>query len=137
MPYFDLPLDELKRYLPERTRPPDFDAFWDSTLRAKAREARAPGGPSCRDRTEDVFRTLSYVDGVNFAAQAHTGPHVRRPDGPESRFRRRPCAPRSTTAPARSGCAWPYSRHEAGSAQHVVEKLRFLAEQGIAPAEVA
>ena len=32
MAFFDLPLDELKTYLPARTEPADFDAFWKSTL---------------------------------------------------------------------------------------------------------
>jgi len=29
---FDLPLDELRTYLPQREEPPDFDAFWQETL---------------------------------------------------------------------------------------------------------
>ncbi len=33
---FDMPLERLKVYLPDRKEPPDFDAFWESTL-AKAR----------------------------------------------------------------------------------------------------
>lgn len=32
MAYFDLPLDQLKTYLPDRQEPADFDAFWSSTL---------------------------------------------------------------------------------------------------------
>ncbi len=32
MAIFDLPLDELKTYLPTREEPADFDAFWKSTL---------------------------------------------------------------------------------------------------------
>lgn len=34
MPLFDLPLDELRRYRPEREEPADFDAFWERTLAA-------------------------------------------------------------------------------------------------------
>lgn len=30
--YFDLPLDQLKTYLPDRTEPDDFDKFWNETL---------------------------------------------------------------------------------------------------------
>jgi cephalosporin-C deacetylase len=30
--YVDMPLDELKTYLPAREEPPDFDAFWQHTL---------------------------------------------------------------------------------------------------------
>lgn len=32
MAFFDLPLDQLKTYLPERVDPPDFDTFWQETL---------------------------------------------------------------------------------------------------------
>jgi cephalosporin-C deacetylase len=32
MAFFDLPLNELKTYCPERDEPADFDAFWQSTL---------------------------------------------------------------------------------------------------------
>jgi len=32
MAYFDLPLDQLKTYLPDRQEPADFDSFWGSTL---------------------------------------------------------------------------------------------------------
>lgn len=34
MAFFDLPVTELERYLPDRTERPDFDAFWQSTLAA-------------------------------------------------------------------------------------------------------
>lgn len=34
MAFFDLPLDELQRYLPPRHEPEDFDAFWQETLEA-------------------------------------------------------------------------------------------------------
>ncbi|MCX7710704.1 MAG: acetylxylan esterase [Clostridia bacterium] len=33
---YDLPLEELKKYKPELTKQPDFDAFWDETLRQLA-----------------------------------------------------------------------------------------------------
>ena len=32
MPMFDLPLDKLRAYRPERREPADFDAFWQRTL---------------------------------------------------------------------------------------------------------
>jgi len=32
MAFFDLPLDQLLTYLPERVEPPDFDEFWAETL---------------------------------------------------------------------------------------------------------
>src|SRR5690242_11874654 len=40
---YDLPLDQLIAYRPERNEPADFDAFWQHTLaesRAQARAAR-------------------------------------------------------------------------------------------------
>ncbi len=37
MPFFDLPLDQLKAYYPPRTEPADFDTFWQQTL-AEARQ---------------------------------------------------------------------------------------------------
>jgi cephalosporin-C deacetylase len=32
MPFFDMPLEELQQYKPQRTEPKDFDAFWKETL---------------------------------------------------------------------------------------------------------
>src|SRR5258706_16064065 len=32
MPFFDFSHDELKRYLPARDEPADFDVFWQDTL---------------------------------------------------------------------------------------------------------
>jgi cephalosporin-C deacetylase len=32
MTQFDLPLEELRAYKPERHEPADFDAFWNDTL---------------------------------------------------------------------------------------------------------
>jgi cephalosporin-C deacetylase len=37
MAYYDLPLEELERYKPARSEPPDLDAFWQATL-AHARQ---------------------------------------------------------------------------------------------------
>ena len=34
MPFFDMPLEELQRYVPDRHEPADFDAFWAATLAA-------------------------------------------------------------------------------------------------------
>ena len=41
MAEFDLPLDQLRAYRPERVEPDDFDDFWRSTL-TRAREAAQP-----------------------------------------------------------------------------------------------
>jgi cephalosporin-C deacetylase len=38
MPFFDMPLEKLQTYRPERVEPSDFDAFWQATL-AQARES--------------------------------------------------------------------------------------------------
>ncbi|MCB0004562.1 MAG: acetylxylan esterase, partial [Anaerolineae bacterium] len=35
--FFDLPLEQLYTYRPERVEPDDFDAFWGATL-AEARQ---------------------------------------------------------------------------------------------------
>jgi len=42
MPRLDLSLDELRAYRPERTEPPDFDAFWGRTLAESRERAGAP-----------------------------------------------------------------------------------------------
>ncbi|MEV2269689.1 acetylxylan esterase [Nonomuraea africana] len=42
MPLFDLPLDQLREYRPERDEPADFDAFWNRTLAAAAEHDLAP-----------------------------------------------------------------------------------------------
>jgi len=42
MPQFDLPLDQLEQYLPEREEPSDFDAFWRDTLAESRAAGRAP-----------------------------------------------------------------------------------------------
>jgi cephalosporin-C deacetylase len=58
MPFFDMPLEQLKVYLPERVEPADFDAFWQQTLK----EAR---GFPLNARFEPVdcgLRTLETFD---------------------------------------------------------------------------
>lgn len=42
MPLFDLPLERLRDYLPERDEPADFDAFWSRTLAEAAEHDLAP-----------------------------------------------------------------------------------------------
>ena len=32
MPFFDMPLEQLETYQPERVEPKDFDAFWEQTM---------------------------------------------------------------------------------------------------------
>ena len=42
MALYDLPLDELRRYTPERVEPPDLDGFWERTLVEAASAATDP-----------------------------------------------------------------------------------------------
>jgi cephalosporin-C deacetylase len=85
-----------------------------------------------RTRVDEVFLTLSYVEGMNFAARA-TVPalvSVGLMDG---------VCPPSTVFAAFNHYAgpkelrvWPYNGHEAGEGPHVREKLRFLHDLGLA-----
>lgn len=84
-----------------------------------------------RDRTDDVFRTLSYFDGVNFAARARSPALV-------SVGLMDEICPPSTVFAAYNHYAgpkelevWPYNGHEAGASHHVVKKLHFLAKLGV------
>jgi cephalosporin-C deacetylase len=79
-----------------------------------------------RDQVETVFTTLSYFDGVNFAAraQAHALFAVGLMDD---------ICPPSTTFAAYNHYAGPkemrvyaYNNHEGGGSHHGVEKVRFL-----------
>jgi cephalosporin-C deacetylase len=86
-----------------------------------------------RDRSDEVFRTLSYFDGVNFAARA------RAPALMSVGLMDDLCPP-STVFAAYNHYAgpkelkvWPFNGHEAGQAQHVLEQLRFLGEHAIVP----
>ncbi|NTW04054.1 MAG: acetylxylan esterase, partial [Oscillochloris sp.] len=42
MAFFDMPLDQLERYVPNREEPPDFDAFWAATLEDTRRHLLDP-----------------------------------------------------------------------------------------------
>jgi cephalosporin-C deacetylase len=64
---FDLPLDQLRRYRPERTEPADFDDFWAQTL-ATSRAAGAAKPPRF-ERIETPLRTVT-VDDVTFPGYA-------------------------------------------------------------------
>lgn len=41
MPFFDMPLDRLRSYLPDREEAPDFDSFWSDTLAQARKLARS------------------------------------------------------------------------------------------------
>jgi cephalosporin-C deacetylase len=55
---FDLPLDQLRTYRPDRAEPPDFDAFWSSTLA----ESRAVAGPPTFEPVATPLRTVQVFD---------------------------------------------------------------------------
>jgi len=55
---FDLPLEQLRSYRPERDEPPDFDAFWSETLAA----SRASAGPPVFEPVASALRTVVVFD---------------------------------------------------------------------------
>ncbi len=65
MAAFDLPIDELEAYRPERTEPGDFDAFWAETLAT----SRAAGGEPTFAPTSTPLRTIDVAD-VTFSGYA-------------------------------------------------------------------
>lgn len=87
-----------------------------------------------RHRANDVFRTLSYVDRMNFAARARTPALV------SVGLMDEICPPSTVFATfnhyvgPKELRVWPYNGHEAGSGAHVLEQLRFLADRGVARA---
>jgi cephalosporin-C deacetylase len=85
-----------------------------------------------RGRVDDVFRTLGYMDGLNFAARARV------PALFAVGLMDEVCPP-STVFAAYNHYAgpkeirvWPWNGHEAGDAQHAIEELRFLEGLGFA-----
>lgn len=90
-----------------------------------------------RDRAEDVFRTLSYVDGMNFAVRATVPARfsVALMDDivPSSSV----YAAYNHYAGPKSIDVWPYNRHEAGGPYQAANQLRFVRELlGTVPATV-
>lgn len=86
-----------------------------------------------RDRIDDVFRTLSYMDGMNFASRA-TAPALFSVGLMDT------VCPPSTVFAAYNHYAgpkeirvWPFNGHEAGTVQQVHERIRYLDAQGIRP----
>jgi cephalosporin-C deacetylase len=70
MPFFDLSLDELRAYKPERTEPKDFDVFWQTTL-AEAR--RYPLNP----RFEAVDHGLKTVETYDVTYAGYGGQPIK------------------------------------------------------------
>lgn len=58
MPRFDMPLDDLRSYLPEVAEPDDFDEFWARTLA----EARAAAGPVVSVPGPSALATVEVQD---------------------------------------------------------------------------
>jgi cephalosporin-C deacetylase len=58
MAFFDLPLEQLKTYLPARTEPADFDRFWQETLA----ETRAFPLNPCFEPYDAGFRNIDVFD---------------------------------------------------------------------------
>jgi len=82
-----------------------------------------------RTQTETVFRTLSYFDGVNFAARA-------RAEALFSVALMDMVCPPSTVYAAYNHYAgpkqirvYPFNQHEGGEALHALEKLRLAHER--------
>ncbi|HEX5012692.1 MAG TPA: acetylxylan esterase [Candidatus Limnocylindrales bacterium] len=65
MSAFDLPIEQLRAYLPAREEPEDFDAFWRATLEM----SRAAAAPPRFERIETALRTVT-VDDVTFGGFA-------------------------------------------------------------------
>ena len=79
-----------------------------------------------RDKIETVFKTLSYFDGVNFAARA-TAPALF-----STGLMDDICPPRTVFAAynhyrgEKEIEVYPYNQHEGGQSQHIVRKAAFL-----------
>jgi cephalosporin-C deacetylase len=58
MTFFDMSLDELRSYLPERSEPEDFDEFWQTTLS----EARAHPLNASFERVDFGLQTIEAYD---------------------------------------------------------------------------
>ena len=67
---YDLPLDQLKTYKPERNEPQDFDAFWAATL-AEAR--RHP----LEARFEPVDTGLKLVEALDATFNGYGGQPIK------------------------------------------------------------
>ncbi|HEX4214238.1 MAG TPA: acetylxylan esterase [Candidatus Dormibacteraeota bacterium] len=68
--FFDLPLEELREYLPAREEAPDFDAFWASTLKDARRHDLDPV-------FEPVETGLRIVDTFDVTFSGYGGHRIR------------------------------------------------------------
>jgi len=88
-----------------------------------------------RDRVDDVFQTLSYVDGLNLAARSMVPALfavglMDRVSPPSTVF-----AAFNHYAGPKEIAVFAYNGHEAGGSLHVLNKIRFLSDLGLAPRE--
>lgn len=70
MAFFDLPLDQLRVYQPERTEPADFDSFWRDTLESTRRHPLSP-------RFERVDFGLSALDTFDVTFNGYAGQPIK------------------------------------------------------------
>ncbi len=81
---------------------------------------------SHRDQVETVFTTLSYFDGLNFAARAKS------PALFSVGLMDKTCPPSTVFAAynhyagAKQIKVWPYNYHEGGETFQTLEKIKFL-----------
>ena len=67
---FDLPLEQLKTYKPERTEPPDFDTFWKGTLEATRSFA-------LNARYQPVWSGLKLVEAFDVTFNGYGGQPIK------------------------------------------------------------
>lgn len=70
MPIVDMPLDELRTYLPPRSEPADFDAFWARTLADTRAHDLAP-------RFERVDNGLPIIDVYDVTYSGYAGERIK------------------------------------------------------------
>lgn len=70
MAFFDLPLDQLETYRPQRNEPPDFDAFWAQTL-AEARQHPLDL------RSEPVDAGLQLIEAFDVTFRGYGGQEIK------------------------------------------------------------
>jgi cephalosporin-C deacetylase len=70
MPFFDMPLEQLQNYKPQRTEPTDFDAFWQSTLDESRKHALNP-------IFEPVDTGLALIDTYDVTFSGYGGQRIK------------------------------------------------------------
>jgi cephalosporin-C deacetylase len=68
--YFDLPLDELRQYKPDRTEPEDFDAFWAATLEETRRHP-------IEAMFEKVDADFAFIDAYDVTFNGYGGQPIK------------------------------------------------------------